>query len=191
MWLTAFASAPAKLSSAPLLIDASAEPSAPAWIAPCCASPASANVAPPEPALPRSPVDAETGRVFSPPATAGVAAATPNATAADSAMLVNLKFCFICDLVWIGTAVITARRSSHGACQHVRRVDRPLFSSKMQIVGEFNCSICRTGSIVNVSPYSRYERRNVTMHCIPLHSISRNVIIQCIHKFLKNPMKIQ
>ncbi|MBM5623832.1 hypothetical protein GSH00_09280 [Burkholderia pseudomallei] len=168
--LAAFASVPVKLSSATLLIDASAEPSALAWIEPCCAPPASASMALPDPAPPRSVTEAETGSVSNPAATAGVAAATPNATAADNAMLVNLKFCFISDLVWMGTAVVTAPRSPHGTCQHAHPIDRAPFSPKKQTLDEFNCQIHRTNRIVDRHLHCRYGCRNVTAHSIPLHS---------------------
>ncbi|AAU50010.1 hypothetical protein BMA2003 [Burkholderia mallei ATCC 23344] len=168
--LAAFASVPVKLSSATLLIDASAEPSALAWIEPCCVPPASASMALPDPAPPRSVTEAETGSVSNPAATAGVAAATPNATAADNAMLVNLKFCFISDLVWMGTAVVTAPRSPHGTCQHAHPIDRAPFSPKKQTLDEFICQIHRTNRIVDRHLHCRYGCRNVTAHSIPLHS---------------------
>ncbi|ARK53262.1 hypothetical protein BOC52_25560 [Burkholderia pseudomallei] len=124
----------------------------------------------PDPAPPRSVTEAETGSVSNPAATAGVAAATPNATAADNAMLVNLKFCFISDLVWMGTAVVTAPRSPHGTCQHAHPIDRAPFSPKKQTLDEFNCQIHRTNRIVDRHLHCRYGCRNVTEHSIPLHS---------------------
>ncbi|ATF37612.1 hypothetical protein CO709_23845 [Burkholderia thailandensis] len=81
-----------------------------------------------------------------------------------------MKFCFICDLVWMGTAVVTAPRSLHGACQHVRRIDRALFPSRKQYQDEFNCSMHRTNRIVDLIRCRRYAGRNVTSHSIPLHS---------------------
>ncbi|PJO74172.1 hypothetical protein EZV77_24845 [Burkholderia thailandensis] len=82
-----------------------------------------------------------------------------------------MKLCFICDLVWMGTAVITASRSSHGACQHACRIDRAPFSSENRTRDEFNFPPHRTKRIVDQIPCHRYASRNVTIHFIPLHSM--------------------